>query len=630
MCGICGIVKSEAPVAPAEIQAMREALAHRGPDRAGQLLQGRVGFGHRRLSIIDLSDAGSQPMLNETGSIFLVFNGEIYNFQELQPYLEKKGHHFRSQSDSEVIVHAYEEFGVQCLDHFRGMFAFALWDQDRQCLFAARDRLGKKPFFYCLHKGDFYFGSEIKAILAAPQVPRELDWESLGFFLSLNYTPAPYTLFQGIRQLEPAQYLLWQADQLTVKDYWDLPYPPQVREVAPKTVLPQFAEVFDDAVGLRLIADVPVGAFLSGGLDSAAVVAAAAPLYPGRLKTFAIGFGEKSYDERPYAQLVATRHGTEHHEIVITPEVEAVLPELVWHSEEPTADSSMVPVYYLSQFASQQVKVVLSGDGADEILAGYPTYQAHFFLKWLQTWPQPVQRSLHRLAHSLPVSHRKVSLDFKLKRLVAALSWNLDYAHYSWRRIWAPEELARLLPGRHLREGFDLYQYWLQRPAGSTALNRMLYADTRFYLPNDMLVKVDRMTMAHGLEARAPFLDHILVELAARFPDAWKLKGLVWKKYLLRRLLKGKVPPAIRWQTKRGFNVPVGLWLKRELKDFCGDHLRQLRHLGCFDMTYLEGVWHRHLRDEKDYSHHLWGLLILSLWWQIFFQNRHLPEISLS
>ena len=623
MCGICGIVKSGAPVTEPEIRAMREVLAHRGPDSAGQLVQGRVGLGHRRLSIIDLSQAGSQPMLNETGTISLVFNGEIYNFQDLQRYLEKKGHNFRSQSDSEVIVHAYEEFGVECLHHFRGMFAFALWDNDRQRLFAARDRLGKKPFFYCLHKGDFYFGSEIKAILAASQIPRELDWESLGFFLSLNYTPAPYTLFAGIRQLEPAQYLLWEAEQLTIKEYWNLAYPPEVREVDSKTVLPVFEKVLDDAVRLRLIADVPVGAFLSGGLDSAAVVAAAASLYPGCLKTFAIGFGEKSYDERPYARMVAARHGTEHHEIVVTPEVEAILPELVWHSEEPTADSSMVPVYYLSQFASQHVKVVLTGDGADEILAGYPTYQAHFLLRWLQTWPQGAQKSLHRLAHSLPVSHRKVSWDFKLKRLTAALSSDLDYAHYSWRRIWAPTELEKLLPGKPLHEGFDLYRYWLQRSSGNTPLNRMLYADTRFYLPNDMLVKVDRMTMAHGLEARAPFLDHCLVELAARLPDSWKLKGLVWKKYLLRRLLKGKVPNSIRWQSKRGFNVPVGLWLKGDLKNYCGDHLRLLRHLGGFDMKYLEAVWQKHQRDEKDYSHHLWGLLILSLWWQTFFvKNR--------
>ena len=319
--------------------------------------------------------------------------------------------------------------------------------------------------------------------------------------------------------------------------------------------------------------------------------------------------------------MVAARHGTEHHEIVVTPEVEAILPELVWHSEEPTADSSMVPVYYLSQFASQHVKVVLTGDGADEILAGYPTYQAHFLLRWLQTWPQGAQKSLHRLAHSLPVSHRKVSWDFKLKRLTAALSSDLDYAHYSWRRIWAPAELEKLLPGKPLHEGFDLYRYWLQRSSSNTPLNRMLYADTRFYLPNDMLVKVDRMTMAHGLEARAPFLDHCLVELAARLPDSWKLKGLVWKKYLLRRLLKGKVPASIRWQSKRGFNVPVGLWLKGDLKNYCGDHLRLLRHLGGFDMKYLEEVWQKHQRDEKDYSHHLWGLLILSLWWQTFFVN---------
>jgi asparagine synthase (glutamine-hydrolysing) len=444
----------------------------------------------------------------------------------------------------------------------------------------------------------------------------------LGFYLSLNYTPAPYTLFQGVRQLEPAQYLLWEAGRLAIKEYWDLAYPPEVPEVESNTVLPVFEEELNEAVRLRLIADVPVGAFLSGGLDSAAVVASAAPLYPGQLKTFAIGFGEKSYDERPYAKQVAVRYGTEHHEILVTPEVEAILPQLVWHGEEPTADSSMVPVYYLSQFASREVKVVLTGDGADEILAGYPTYQAHFVLRWLQTWPRAAQKSLHHLAHILPVSHRKVSWDFKLKRLTAALFWDLDYAHYSWRRIWAPEELDQLLPGKPLREGFDLYHHWLQRGSGASPLNRLLYADTRFYLPNDMLVKVDRMTMAHGLEARAPFLDHSLVELAARLPDAWKLKGLVWKKYLLRRLLRGKLPASIRWQSKRGFNVPVGIWLKKDLKDYCADHLRLLRQLGWFKMSYLEDVWQQHQRDEKDYSHHLWGLLILSLWWQTFFVNK--------
>jgi asparagine synthase (glutamine-hydrolysing) len=383
--------------------------------------------------------------------------------------------------------------------------------------------------------------------------------------------------------------------------------------------LEEFTEVWQEAVRLRLISDVPVGAFLSGGLDSAAVVSTAAALYPGRLKTFSIGFGEKSYDERSYARQVARRWQTEHHEIMVTPRVEDILPRLVWHGEEPTADSSMVPVYYLAQFAAQDVKVVLTGDGADEILAGYPTYQAHYLLRWLQTWPTPIQAGLRRLAQALPVSHRKVSLDFKLKRLTAALAWNLDYAHYSWRRIWAPEELAHLLPGLPVAEAYHLYQHWLDRAGETSSLNRMLYADTRFYLPNDMLVKVDRMTMAHGLEARAPFLDHVLVELAARLPEAWKLRGLVWKKYLLRRLLQDQVPPAIRWQSKRGFNVPVGLWFKGELRDFCHAHLRQLRHLGCFATDYVETVWQQHQRDERDWSHHLWGLLILSLWWQTFF-----------
>lgn len=619
MCGICGLIKADEPVSEAEIRAMRELLAHRGPDSWGLWTSGRVGLGHRRLSIIDLSEAAGQPLFNETGSIALVFNGEIYNFQALQDYLETKGHRFRCRSDSEVIVHAYEEFGVDCLQQFRGMFAFALWDQEHRRLFAARDRLGKKPFFYCRHGGNFSFGSEIKAILALPGVPRHLDWESLGFYLSLNYTPAPFTLFQGIRQLQPGQYLLWEDGRLTIKEYWDLAFPPVAVAVSPARVLADFTDLWQEAVRLRLISDVPVGAFLSGGLDSAAVVTTAASQYPGRLKTFSIGFGEKSYDERAYARLVAQRYRSEHHELLVTPQVVDILPRLVWHGEEPTADSSMVPVYYLAQFAAQEVKVVLTGDGADEILAGYPTYQAYYVVRRLQSLPRSVRRGLFRLAQALPVSHRKVSWDFKLKRLTAALDWDLDYAHYSWRRIWAPAELADLLPGLPLAEGYGLYQHWLDRAGNTSPLNRMLYADTRFYLPNDMLVKVDRMTMAHGLEARTPFLDHVLVELAARLPESWKLKGLVWKKYLLRRLLQGQVPPAIRWQTKRGFNVPVGLWFKGELRDFCAAHLQQLRSLGCFDMTYLEKVWQQHQRDERDWSHHLWGLLVLSLWWQTFF-----------
>ena len=384
MCGICGIVKSRETVTEEEIRAMRDVLSHRGPDQAGTWVQGRVGLGHCRLSIIDLSEQGSQPMFNETGSIALVFNGEIYNFQQIRRVLETKGHIFRSHSDSEAIIHAYEEYGVDCLQHLRGMFAFALWDNGRKQLFAARDRLGKKPLFYSLYRGDFYFGSEIKSILSQERIPREIDRESMGYFLSLNYTPAPHTLFKGIKQLEPGQYLIWQEGNVHITEFWDLSYPPAVAEIPSKDVLPRFEATLQEAIGLRLIADVPVGAFLSGGLDSSTIVALAAPLYSGQLKTFAIGFGEKSYDERPYAQKIASRYKTEHHEIQVNPDVEKVVPQLVWHAEEPTADSSMLPLYYLSQFAAQKVKVVLTGDGADEILGGYPTYQAHYLLKFIR------------------------------------------------------------------------------------------------------------------------------------------------------------------------------------------------------------------------------------------------------
>jgi asparagine synthase (glutamine-hydrolysing) len=622
MCGICGIVKIRETVTEEEIRAMRDVLSHRGPDQAGTWVQGRVGLGHCRLSIIDLSEQGSQPMFNETGSIALVFNGEIYNFQEIRRVLETKGHIFRSHSDSEAIIHAYEEYGVNCLQHLRGMFAFGLWDSERKQLFAARDRLGKKPLFYSVYQGDFFFGSEIKSILSQERIAREIDLDSLGYFLSLNYTPAPHTLFKGIKQLEPGQYLLWQDRNLQITEFWDLSYPPAVAEIPSKDVFSRFEATLQEAIRLRLIADVPVGAFLSGGLDSSTIVALAAPLYPGQLKTFAIGFGEKSYDERPYAQKIASRYKTEHHEIQVNPDVEKVVPQLVWHAEEPTADSSMLPLYYLSQFAAQKVKVVLTGDGADEILGGYPTYQAHYLLKFIRKSPKQFQNLFKNLANSLSVSHNKVSLDFKLKRFVAALDWDYDYAHYSWRRIWSPGELQGLLPGVTLPEAFPLYGHWLKRSQSGNYLNRMLYADTRFYLANDMLVKVDRMTMAHALEARSPFLDQEVVELAARLPDHWKIRGLFLKKYLLRRLLKNRAPAAIRWQSKRGFNVPVGLWIKGPLRDYFWDHLQQLRHLGWIDMKFLEKIFTQHLRDATDYSHHLWGLLILSLWWQLYIQNK--------
>jgi asparagine synthase (glutamine-hydrolysing) len=627
MCGICGIVKTREVVTEEEIRAMRDVLSHRGPDQAGAWVQGRVGLGHCRLSIIDLSAQGSQPMFNETGSIALVFNGEIYNFKEIRRVLEKKGHIFRSHSDSEAIIHAYEEYGVDCLQHLRGMFAFALWDSERKQLVAARDRLGKKPFFYSLYQGDFFFGSEIKSILSQGRIPREIDLDALGYFLSLNYTPAPHTLFKGIKQLEPGQYLIWNARELHVTEFWDLSYPPAVAEIPQKDVFPRFEAALQEAIRLRLIADVPVGAFLSGGLDSSTVVALAAPLYPGQIKTFAIGFGEKSYDERPYAQKIASRYNTEHHEIQVNPDVEGIVPQLVWHAEEPTADSSMLPLYYLSQFAAQKVKVVLTGDGADEILAGYPTYQAHYLLKMFQKGPEMGRQLVQKWANSLPVSHKKVGFDFKLKRFAAALDWDGDYAHYSWRRIWSPVELQGLLPGVTLPEAFPLYLHWLKRSQTDKHLNRMLYADTRFYLPNDMLVKVDRMTMAHALEARCPFLDQQVVELAARLPYHWKIRGLFLKKYLLRRLLKNRAPAAIRWQNKRGFNVPVGLWIKGPLRDYFWDHLKELRHLGWIDMRFLEKIFSQHLRDATDYSHHLWGLLILSLWWQLYLKNRP-PQAS--
>ncbi len=628
MCGLCGLVRAQAPVSSEEILAMREVLAHRGPDSAGVWVAGGVGLGHRRLSIIDLAARADQPLASETGAVRVVFNGEIYNFGELRRQLEARGHVFATRSDTEVIIHAYEEYGLECLTRLRGMFAFALWDAERRRLFAARDRLGKKPLFYAARGADLFFGSEIKAILAHPEIPREVDFEALGFFLSLNYTPAPHTLFRGIRQLEPGQYLLWQDGRLEVKDYWDLHYPAAGERPHASGVTAAFVHRLREAVRLRLVADVPVGAFLSGGLDSASVVALAAEQYPGRLQTFSIGFAEKSYDERSKARLVAERFGTEHHELEAAPQVEEILPALVRHAEEPTADSSMLPVYYLARFAAQRVKVVLTGDGADEILAGYETYQAHYLMRVLNRLPETARRGLQRLAAALPVSDRKVSLDFKLKRLTAALGRDLDWAHYSWRQIWTPEAARELVPGVTLGLAYPLYARWLQKNPDAHPLDRLLYADTRFYLPNDMLVKVDRMTMAHGLEARTPFLDHELVQWIAGLPPGYKLKWLWLKKYLLRRLLAGRVPAALRWQGKKGFNVPVGLWMKGPRRDYFADTLATLRHTGWLDMAVLERVFAHHVQGRADWSHQLWGLTVLALWWRTFIGEGGSREVA--
>lgn len=631
MCGIAGVLRFDGgPVDAGLVKAMTDSLAHRGPDGEGYHVAGAVGLGHRRLAIIDLSSAGHQPMTNEDGSVWITFNGEIYNFHEVRKTLEPLGHRFRSRTDTEVVIHAYEEWGVDCVHRFNGMFAFALWDQSSRQLWLVRDRLGVKPLFYAHLPHCLLFGSEIKAILAEPAVDRALDHEALNYYLSLNYTPAPHTLFQRVRQVLPGHFLLTDVSgRLQDVEYWDLIY----REDGTsdeRGCVEQFATLLEDSVRLRLVSDVPFGAFLSGGVDSSSVAYWMSRNLRLPVKTFSIGFQEPSYDELGYARLAARAIGADHRERIVTADAAMVLPELVRHAEEPTADSSMVAVYYLAREARKDVSMVLSGDGADEILAGYETYQAATVHRWYRALPSWLRhRVIARLVEALPVSDRKVSWDFKLRRFVAAGDLAPEDAHASWRMIFDGEVRQRLLAPIGDRPGtkadiLDVYRSVFARSGARHPLNRMLYVDTRFYLPNDMLVKVDRMTMAHGLEAREPYLDYRLVEFVASVPPRLKLRYLWHKKYLLKQCMAGRLPPEIVWRKKQGFNVPNVRWIKGGLKSFITDCLTttRVRETGILDPKPVEDLLSDHFAERSDNSHQIWCLLTLVLWWDRFIQGR--------
>jgi asparagine synthase (glutamine-hydrolysing) len=631
MCGIAGIVHLDGTEAnPVVVEHMTNIIAHRGPDAAGIHVAGAAGLGHRRLAIIDLSPAGRQPMSNEDGSIWVTFNGEIYNFHQIRCELKQRGHIFQSATDTEVIIHAYEEWGIDCVQQFNGMFAFGVWDERRQQLWLARDRLGIKPLFYCHLPTCFLFGSEIKAILCHPQVPRTLDYTALAYYLSLNYMPAPYTLCQHVRQLLPGHSLVINAQgQVYDTEYWDITYH-ETDNRSESEYLEEFCSLLEDAIRLRLVSDVPFGAFLSGGLDSSTVAYWMSQTMQSPVKTFSIGFHEASFNELPYAQEVATTINADHHERIVTPDAAAILPKVVWHAEEPTADSSMISVYYLAQMAREHVTMALSGDGADEILAGYETYQAYYLhrlYRMVPTWVR--QRMIAPLVSALPVSDAKVSLDFKLRRFVAGGDLPGEEAHAAWRMIFDAEARREMLVPlwEHPEARADvltLYRETFARTNAKNPLNRLLYVDTRFYLPNDMLVKIDRMTMAHALEAREPFLDHRLVEFAATVPPALKLKHFQQKKYLLKAAMRGKVPERILQRKKAGFNQPKAYWIRTSLKPFVTDHLspERLRAMGLIHPPAVEHLLRMHFDGRADNSHQIWCLLTLSLWWQQFIEGK--------
>lgn len=625
MCGICGVwsLQHGEPVAPAVLKAMTRQMTHRGPDDEGFYIDGPLGLGHRRLSIIDLK-TGHQPLHNEDASIWIVFNGEIYNYPELRDRLAKAGHQFLTTSDTEVIVHAYEEFGCDCVSMLNGMFAFAIWDAANQRLFLARDRTGIKPLYYTEWKGHFIFGSELKAILAYPGIPRTIDFPALNQYLAFEYVPTPRTIFQNIKKLPPGHSLLLDNRQIRIQQYWDarLGLSEESPDRGVDHYLAELRETLREVVHKEMIADVPTGVLLSGGIDSSAVAAMMVERNPGGIKSFSIAFEDPSFDESTYARLVARHLGTQHHEMTLTSEMMMnLIPKVAEFLDEPLGDSSIIPTYLLASFVREHVKVALGGDGGDELFAGYSTLQAHKLSEYYRhLLPAAIRdRVVPWVVDKLPVSFDNISLDFKLRRFVSGQWAPPVVRHHVWLGSFSPEQ-RRLLLGPsadgHEKDAEDLAYHYLKACGAEDWVNQVLYCDMKLYLEGDILPKVDRATMANSLEVRVPLLNPTLVEFAERLPHKFKLHGFKTK-YLLRRAIKDILPPSISARGKKGFNMPVAKWLTGPLRPLAEDMFSEdrLKRQGLFDPRYVRSLFDEHLARRRDNRKLLWTLLVFELWY---------------
>ncbi len=601
---------------------MAATLGHRGPDGSGCWTDGGIGLAHRRLSVIDVSDAGRQPMASEDGRIIVSYNGEIYNFEDVRRLLVEKGHRFASRTDTEVIVHAWEEWGVEAVARFNGMFAFAVWDRDARTLWLVRDRLGVKPLYYASMGTRLVFGSEIKALLAVPGVTPTLDSVALDAFLALNYVPGPRTIWREVAQLPPGHVLTATRDRLDVDPYWDVRFgkdPLTDRGAA----IGDIRRLCDDAVRMRLVSDVPLGAFLSGGLDSSAIVHFMRPRHAGPLHTFSVRFDEPSFDEGPFAALVARTYDLTHHEIVCrATDVPACLERIVWHADSPVADISMVPMYRLAQETRRHVTVVLSGDGGDEVFGGYAVYHADRLARVWRTLPRWFRDRLVRpLVEVLPASSGKMSLDYALRQFVAGAGESPERAHYTWRTICNDGERASLLrPDVHAeaaREQAPDAPFLAAYRASDAPdlLDRLFHVDVKTFLADSILPKVDRTTMAFGLEARTPWLDYRLVELGARIPWRWKLRGRDTK-VIFKEAMRGLVPDPIVARTKAGFHAPLAAWFRGPLEPLVRDALSpaSLAVLPELQPAPVQAMMEAHVAGRANHAFKLWGLVTLVRW----------------
>jgi asparagine synthase (glutamine-hydrolysing) len=615
MCGIAGLFSfTGKPVSVNEVQLMCDAMVHRGPNDDGYYSAPEVVMGMRRLSIIDL-DGGHQPVHNEDRSIWVVFNGEIYNFKLLRALLQRQGHRFYTNTDTEVIVHLYEQYGEACVERLRGMFAFAIWDGRRKTLLLARDRIGVKPLFYTVVNGRLAFGSELKVLLQLPEIERKLDWGSVNYLFSSMCTPSSKSIVAGVQKLKPGHLLTASAqDGVHVRQYWDVEFDPDYSK-SETDWIDEFRDLLEESVRLRLVADVPLGAFLSGGIDSSSVVATMSRISSGPVKTFSIGFTDDDFNELTYARQVAKKFGTDHHELVVEPNVLNVIDDLAWYLDEPFGDSSAIPTYMVSKLAAEHVTVVLSGDGGDELFAGYDRYLKERQDRRLAMIPPPITQLAGLTGSLLPegMKGRNFLRHMALKGAERYFDTNALFREFEKASLFQPDAYAEINRDdpRGAWRGFlqSGRMHWL---------SALQYMDIKNYLPNDIMMKVDRMSMAHSIEAREPLLDHKLVEFAAKIPPQLKLKAHTTK-YIFKKAMEGILPNEILYRPKRGFAIPLARWFRGQLSSYVRDLLlsKQSRERGLFRQSYIERLISMNDRG-RPLPLQLWTLISFELWCRRF------------
>jgi asparagine synthase (glutamine-hydrolysing) len=626
MCGIAGVLECRPGQAPAPhvLEAMGKVIEHRGPDQGAVFQDGPVGLAARRLKIIDLSPAGSQPVANEDGTIQLVYNGELFNHAALRRALEALGHRFRGRCDSEVVVHAYEAWGPRCVERFRGFFAFALWDGTRRELLLARDRIGIKPLYYAWSGERLVFGSEIKALLEHPAVPRALNLQAMYHYLGYEFVPGPATMFHGIEKLPPGTIARVREGRFEIEPYWELRFADAPDDA--ETLARQVREALRDAVQAWMIADVPEGVFLSGGLDSTAVLAFAREATAGPLPTFTLGYDDPSFSEWEYAREAARYYGTEHREIRVPPVTPDVIEQTVWHLDEPMTDLSAVPLFLLCREARRDVTVCLSGEGGDEVFVGYDRFIASKAERLYRLLPRALRRGvIEPLVARLPDQEQKKGPLVVLRRFIDGARLDPAGGHMRWQYFGSDALDGRLFREEVLRavarDRFAPIRRALERCNSTRRLDREIFVDTRFTMPDSVLMKVDKMSMAHALEVRVPLLDHHLVELAATIPPRLKFPGFRTRA-IYRRALRGVLPPRILARGKQGYSLPLKQWLRHELKDYMVQLLRGSEVVRAhLDPGGVEGLIAEHLARRANHNHTLWALINLTLWHRRFIEG---------